>query len=561
MHLAISESPSADSFPNSKTGRSTSALPWLCLAISLFAASGAVFALWLRTQWVGQPDPRNWFNVFSVLFSRNEPAGLGLVLAFAALTALWLSRGAYVASRQIQLRPKFTTILIAIAACALAGVGYFVVFHQYALSADENMANFQARIFLSGKLRAVVPAFWQPMVHLIMPTHGSYFPALQSWNSSYLPVYAAFRALFMSVNLEGLLNPIFAGISVLTIAAVTHRIWPNDPWKPLIAAALLASSSQFLLTSMTAYAMPAHLALNLIWLWLYFDPTKRRFWLAPFLGVAALGLHQPFFHALFVAPFLARLVRDRRWKASFIFALVYAFGIIGWLLWWRHFMSDFSAAGSASAFGLHRSTWMIQCIYLFLLIGWTAFPVPLLASLGFARIRKLSPFLQDAALSCCLTFGFYVFVRLDQAHGWGDRYFHGTLGCLILVASAGWDSLCQRIGKQAASTFVATGVIASLFVQFPLRCFQAERFVYPYAHAAEQLHDPKFDLAGFNPLHAWYSADLIRNDPFLGESPIVISFLGMTEAQAMLLQKTFSRKRVFSEEDLKRIGLATKGPP
>lgn len=561
MHLAISESSSVDSFPNSKIGRYARALPWLSLAISLFAAGGVVFALWLRTQWVGQPDPRNWFNVFSVLFSRNEPAGLGLVVAFAGLTALWLSRGARVVPRKIQLRPESATILIAIAACALAGAGYFVVFQQYALTADENMADFQARIFLSGKLRAVVPAFWQPMVHLIMPTHGSYFPALQSWNSSYLPVYAAFRALFMSVNLEGLLNPIFAGISVLTIAAVTHKFWPTDPWKPLIAAALLASSSQFLLTSMTGYAMPAHLALNLIWLWLYFDPTKRRFWLAPFVGVAALGLHQPFFHALFVAPFLARLVRDRRWKASFIFALVYAVGIIGWLQWWRHFLPNFTGAGSSGTFSFQRSTWITQSIYLCLLIGWTAFPVPLLASLGFARIRKLPPFLQDAALSCCLTFGFYVFVRLDQAHGWGDRYFHGTLGCLILVAIAGWDSLCQRIGKQAAGTFVVTGVIASLLVQFPLRCFQAERFVYPYAHAAEQFHDPKFDLAGFNPLHAWYSADLIRNDPFLEQGPIVISFLGMTETQARLLQKSFPRKRLFREEDLKRMGLATKIDP
>ena len=64
---------------------------WLALiGIALVAVVGIDLGLWLREEWIGQPDPADGYNVFFVLFSRNEPAGLALVLAFTALTGLWL---------------------------------------------------------------------------------------------------------------------------------------------------------------------------------------------------------------------------------------------------------------------------------------------------------------------------------------------------------------------------------------------------------------------------------------------------------------------------------------
>ncbi len=530
---------------------------WLALiGLALVAVVGIDLGLWLREEWMGQPDPLDGYNVFFVLFSRNEPAGLALVLAFTALTGFWLWRGKKFDLPSLPVRSS-SVYLIAAAAFALATAGYFVVFHEYSLTADENMADFQARIFLSGHLRAVLPAFWEPMVRLIMPVHAYYFPQLHSWNSGYLPVYAALRAAFMSVEMQALVNPLCAALSVCLIAAVARQIWPNDKLKPLLAAALLATSSQFLVMSMTAYAMPAHLALNLLWLWLYLDPQKRRFWLAPFVGVAALGLHQPFFHALFVTPFLARLVWERRWKTSSYFALIYLAGIVCWYAWWQHFIPTFSGGGSKSAFGMNRYTWMFQVIYLSLVVGWLALPIPLLATLGFANLRRQKPVLWDAAFSCLLTFGFYVFVRLDQAHGWGDRYFHGAIGCLILVALIGWDVLVQRAGRQGAGLFVVAGLALSLFMQFPLRCFQAEKFVAPYARTAEDFHNSNTSIVGFNPLEGWYTTDLIRNDPFLRQHPVIVSVFSMQPSEATLLQKRFPSRRLVTRPELKKLGLAT----
>ena len=82
--------------------------------------------------------------------------------------------------------------------------------------------------------------------------------------------------------------------------------------------------------------MPAHLALNTIWLWLYSRPDRRAFYLAPFVGVVAIGLHQPIVHALFVAPFLVRLVLQRRWRTVGIFTVIYLAGCLGWFMWKAH---------------------------------------------------------------------------------------------------------------------------------------------------------------------------------------------------------------------------------
>lgn len=531
---------------------------WLALlALALVAVVGFDLALWLRGDWIGMPDPGDGYNVFYVLFAHNEPAGLALVFAFTALTAFGLWRGTKFSVLSQPISPR-SVYLIAVGVFALATAGYFVVFHEYSLTADENMADFQARIFLGGHLRAVVPGFWEPMVRLILPVHAYYLPQYHSWNSGYLPVYAAIRAVFMSVELQSLVNPAFAALSVCLIAAVARQIWPNDKLKPLLAAGLLAASSQFLVMSMTAYAMPAHLGLNLLWLWLYLDPQKRRFWLAPFVGAAALGLHQPFFHALFVTPFLARLVWERRWKTSAYFAVIYLAGIVCWYSWWQHFMPTFSGTSSRSAFGVHHFTWIIQTIYLALVVGWLALPIPLLATLGFANLRGQRPVLWDAAFSSLLTFSFYIFVRLDQAHGWGDRYFHGTIGCLILVALVGWDTLVRRAGRQTAILFVVTGLALSLFVQFPLRCFQAEAFVAPYARAAEDLNHSNAQVVGFNPLDGWYITDLIRNDPYLKRGPVIVSVYSLQDNEASRIAQRFPARRLVTKAELKRLGLPTE---
>src|SRR5438105_13456979 len=144
------------------------------------------------------------------------------------------------------------------------------------------MQALQARIFLHGKITAAVPEEWLPLARMIKPTIVDYLPTTHSWKSTYLPVYAAMRAVFQSISLQSLLNPLLDAVSVVALFGAARNIWPTQQQNAFVAAALLASSCQFLVMGMTSYSMPAHLALNSIWLWLYSAPDRRRFYFAPF---------------------------------------------------------------------------------------------------------------------------------------------------------------------------------------------------------------------------------------------------------------------------------------
>jgi len=105
---------------------------------------------------------------------------------------------------------------------------------------------------------------------------------------------------------------------------------------------------------------------------------------------------------------------------------------------------------------------------------------------------------------------------------------------------------------------VAAGVAASLLVQFPLRCFQVENFVRPFAHADEVFHKADADLLVFDPILAFYSHDLRRNDPFLRQRPIILTSLRIRQNEAAALARTFPRTRFIGKEELRTLGLATQ---
>jgi hypothetical protein len=46
---------------------------------------------------------------------------------------------------------------------------------------------------------------------------------------------------------------------------------------------------------------------------------------------------------------------------------------------------------------------------------------------------------------------------------------------------------------------------------------------------------------------------LRRNDPFLSERPIIVSFFGMTKPEMEILQKTFPRSRIITNEGMARL--------
>jgi len=143
----------------------------ILFALAGFAIAGAAFDLWVRDIPAGRPDPRAWFNVFYVLFARHEPLGLAVVALFSLITGLYLSKPHSVVpttGNQRSLGQKRLLAWLAICVFAVTACGTHLVSHNYALTADENLADFQAKIFLRGKSWLKSPPNGSPL-HMRWP--------------------------------------------------------------------------------------------------------------------------------------------------------------------------------------------------------------------------------------------------------------------------------------------------------------------------------------------------------------------------------------------------------
>lgn len=459
-------------------------------------------------------------NIFYVLFAEHEPIGCALQLV-AATVLLWLQqRGVALFASVPDWARRRGIALIALLTLAIAAIGTFVVYQHFTLSLDEYCADFQAAIFTEGKIAAPIPAEWHETARWLKPGFVVYDREKQTWMAPYLPVYAAMRAVFRLAGASWLLNPVLAALSIVAIAGAARKLWPESQAAPWLAAAFLASSPQFLITAMSAYSMPAHLALNLVWLWLYTRQDRLGMALAPLIGLAAVGLHQPNVHLLFALPFGVRLLWQRRWGWAAYYALAYVAALLVWIAWWR-WVRPGALADSGKVMSLPQMTQLlIQPMNFVLIFSWISLAAGVLALVTLRRWQSLPPIVRDLAWGCILTFVFHIGFNSTQGHGWGYRYFHATLGSFVLLGVAGWAPLCAAWGEKRARTFVGASVLITLLVLFPIRAFQTESIIRPFADADAALRSVKAGTVLITPGAVWYGSDLLRNDPFLRERPL-----------------------------------------
>ncbi len=534
---------------------------WIILAIlACISALGINLMETMKDGPLAFPDLRNWFNAFFVTTASMEPGGLYMVLGFTILSGASLYVGRTIYPEKLTtwiFNSRGAVLALAVFCFMVSGAGVWLVMHNRPLAADENMPDFQARIFLSGQLQETIPEKLRLIAQTFTPINAVISADRCRWNQGYLPVYAALRAPFLFLHLQTLVNPLLGVVTVMSMAGVCRILWPEKPWLAVTGAAFVALSPQVLITGMTYYAMPAHLALNTVWLLLYLRPKSRWFWCAPVVGVLAVGLHSPFVHALFAAPFLLRLLLDRRWKPALVFAVIYLGGCIGYHFWWQVFAPTNAAA--TAFFSIDRPGYALgQQINFLNLLSWSALPVPLLTGLALWKFRQLPTALRDGAMACLLSFVFYAMISFDQGLGWGNRYFHGVLACYYLLAVYGLDVLVDGIGKKRTLDYVSLGLLATLFLQIPLRGWQAEKFVRPFAIAQESLQKMDVDLVLYDPRMAWYSSDLRRNNPTLTNRPLIANVAVLDQDHAVLLRQTFPKRHFVTQEELAGYGLSTR---
>ncbi|MBS0254993.1 MAG: hypothetical protein JSS36_07255 [Proteobacteria bacterium] len=478
----------------------------------------------------GLGQPNNLTRVLLVLQDRwlllfDCAVLLGLLIARQRIGAAGAGRLARIDRRAVW--------GLALLLVALTWAGHWLVLSGYNLSRDEQMADFDAWIFAHGHLAWPLPAVWRrdaAMLNLLFTPPVTHPVA---WMSAYLPGNALLRALFGTLT-----GPLLSGAALLLVWQVARRLWPGDAAtdggfdraSAGVAVVLLALSGQLLFAGMSAYAMPAHLALNLGWLALFLKDSRRADLGAILIGALATGLHQPVFHPMFVAPFMALLLARRQWGRLALYGTAYAAIGLFWLAWPRWTLAlvlgpdsvlDPQVAGYVS-----RMRWLLASnndhlammgANLLRFVTWqhVLFLPLLLAGLTGARRDPLALALAGGLV---LPLAFFALLMPFQGHGFGYRYLHGALGNAVLLAVMGWRRLARAEPRWHGWFVIAS--LASLVGALPLQARFAHDLYAPYALLSQRLSASGADYAVVGEGDAPLVLDLVANRPDLGNRPL-----------------------------------------
>ena len=576
----LSSSP-ADPFisePSEEVRQARRAVGLSAIVILLLGAAGMFAVPVIKRGWLERK------SLFYQQFAAFEPAGMAILAVFAVAVLLMLrqrpQRDEIVESPAWLTDSLRTRVLIVVGVLAVSVVGAQLVFHGYLFIDDEYSGWFASVIYSTGRRAVAVPPEWCRWIAAMTPTSIDIQPPC-AWQLRYLPVHSMIRAAFYAAGLDALAEPVLVALSALLVILIVRRVWPDRPDRAVLSGLFFACSTQVLMMSMTGFAMTAHLCFSLIWLWVYVHPARWALVLLPWVGVVAFGVHSPYPHILFAAPFVFRYLVQRRWIAGAYVAAVYVAGAAFWLGTYRapmkteavsvaaptvvaeatvKVMASPGAVARAAASVVSRYRQMFDglnnLISLTVFATWSV-PVALLFMLvALVLWKRLDGFAKWLAASLLFTLGARAIFFDYQGAGWGYRYGFAVLGNFAILAAIGADFVGDAIGRRRTYAVLGTAFIIAAVVQLPLRGFQAEGLVRPYYQTSEWMAAYPADVLIFSPDSVRYGSQLVRNDPFLRERPIIMNAAALGVAGITAVRAAFpGRVHVVTNEELTRFGL------
>ncbi len=571
----------------------------LAVALLVIALSAAIVAIDRALSTPQLTYISNWF-----FYAHDAFWLIALAIFLGGLAILPLPAAAFVRrSRALPHAPAPSLLLLAtLVAVMMGALGAHQVFQDYPLSRDEFLARFDSRIFRSGLAVAPLAEEWRRYASALA-WQNFMQPVAEhaALVSSYLPVNAALRALVGRWTDESLTGPLLAALAVLSTFGVGRRLWPERSDAAIVAAALVLTSSQVLVTAMTPYAMTAHLAFNMLWLWLFLHDERWSHACAIVIALLASGLHQLVFHPLFAAPFILELYSSKRVRLALVYTLAYAVIGLFWISYWRvaltlqHLAAPRAVPQAEAIGGAH---FLLERIgSLFVDYQWQSIPLmlknslrfivwqnPLLLPLAalswsaldpaaFARSpssadividsKELEPPSSEKPISTfpqrapaqdsgyarallagiVLTFAAMGLLMPYQGHGWGYRYLHGLIGNFALLAGFGWIAMTHGATPRESAAMRAALFLSSAFsllVLLPAHLQSARALTEPYARAEAALRQSKTDVVLIDRIGMRYGIDFARNDPFLRERPIRLALNELSDADVAALCARYS---------------------
>jgi hypothetical protein len=427
-------------------------------------------------------------------------------------------------------------ILLSTVVAAL-GTRYVAVYTP--VSHDEIMATFDSEIIASGRLLAPISPEWRSLSWGLQPAFRLPVPGDTAWVSIYLPGNAAIRGVLGKVFGPAIVNAILVATAMVALLGVARRLWPGRPDAWVVALLLAALSSQMLCMGMTPFAMTAHLALNLIWLWLYLRNTALGHVAAISVGFFATGLHQLIFHPLFVAPFILQMLLERRWKLGTLYAVGYAAIGVFWIVYWQLLLAAHGVAAEAAhavgvSFFIERVANMLRYFSvsgpetivqnLLRFAAWQHPMMLILLAPGMVLGWKAGGVFRALAGGIVLTILAMLILLPYQDIGWGYRYVHGLIGSAALLATLGWTNLTEKSEPSERGNawgVMAVTTAAALLMLLPTHVLQMHGYVSPYTRANAAIASSKFDAVVIETFSIYQGIELVRNDPYLRNRPLI----------------------------------------
>jgi hypothetical protein len=511
------------------------------LRLVLAAFSGVLLSviLWLGGTDLGSNSVSGMHNIFFHLAARNEPAVLtGVILFLVVGHALSLPRwGARFRGEDWDLIYRMGTFGAVSLAFCLSLFGTFYCYHNFGLSLDEYLTEAQAQCFARGKLAGQLPEELFPFAPALLTGFLYVDGTDATFSPQYLPGYALLMTPFVWLNAKWLIGPLLAAGTVLCTASAAKMLFPDKKWAPCLAAVLLATSPQFLVCSMTPYPWNGHLFLNSLWLCVFLSQSETVRLFLPWVGGAAIGMHRPHVHALFALPFLIWIAF--RWPKKLVayVVLVYLAWSYGWFSWMTTFIPG-SLTRHVSELGHSQiEPYLSRFIQLGYHLTWSNIAVPLLACICIWRIFKARVPVRLCAISFVLTFCFYILFPGTGGHGWGARYSHSVIHLYVILGVSGAIAFHELHGKRDLMNLLAGSFLFTVVFLLPLRWWQVESFVRPYAKTAEVLANYPADIVVADFSSLYYGFDLRRNDFLFVDRPLVLSYQHLTQKAAETLSE------------------------
>jgi len=465
--------------------------------------------------------------IFRFLLVEYDKQYAWLGLGICVIAALWRKPGPIFRIVDFLARRPLVTALSSLILLALCTI---FVYHNYALSMDEYAAVFQSKVFAAWQITARLPP--QLVNWLIVPGFNSRFLVASQTTGqaieAYWPGFALLLAPFQMLGIAWLCNPFLAAVSLYLIYHITFCI-TQDRRAAGFAMLFALSSGAFVANAISFYSMQAHLTANLLFVRLLLNPTRYRAFAAGVTGSIALVLHNPFPHVLFALPWIVALAANREHRQYFpqlvlgYLPITIALGL-GWLLL-RGFIqsrSEISSTMSGILEGVFRwpdaAMLNMRVAAVAKMWVWAVPGLLIFAFVGFFRYRG-NRSVRLLSLSAVLTFAGYVFVSLDQGHGWGYRYFHSAWAVLPVLAGCAMTSSDESSGRP--TSFAGAAAILSLLVVVPYQMSRVDHFISVHLAELPSVKRPGNNVFFIPTNRGFYLADLIQLDPLLREPDLL----------------------------------------